>query len=135
MTGTKLGGNHKVIIPMVFDIDRERHNVILNTIGKMIEKNQLRINRDEKQFSFYQISEAHQYVESGKSLGKYLLFIHFPIILKGHARTGNFTATVTKIFYKLNNVMIELLAVYNTNIPARITNGLPRHSFSFTLLI
>ncbi len=66
-----------MLIPMVYDIDRKRHNVILNTIGKMIEKNQLHINRDEKQFSFYQIGEAHQYVESGKSLGKVSLIHSF----------------------------------------------------------
>jgi NADPH2:quinone reductase len=67
-----------MLIPMVYDIDRKRHSMILNTIGKMIEKNQLRINRDEKQFPFYQIGEAHQYIESGKSLGKVSLIHSFP---------------------------------------------------------
>lgn len=67
-----------MLVPMVYDIDRKRHSMILNTIGKMIEKNQLRINRDEKQFPFYQIGEAHQYIESGKSLGKVSLIHSFP---------------------------------------------------------
>jgi NADPH2:quinone reductase len=66
-----------MLIPMVYNIERDRHHTILNNISKMIEKNQLRINRDEKQFTFYQIGEAHQYIESGKSQGKVSLIHSF----------------------------------------------------------
>lgn len=66
-----------MLIPMIYDIDRKRHSIILHHISKMIENNQLRINKDEKQFSFYQIEEAHQYIESGKSLGKISLIHSF----------------------------------------------------------
>lgn len=66
-----------MLIPMVYNIERDRHSTILSTISQMIEKNQLRINRDERQFSFEQIGEAHQYVESGKALGKVSLVHSF----------------------------------------------------------
>ncbi|WP_217645095.1 zinc-binding dehydrogenase [Pelosinus propionicus] len=66
-----------MLIPMVYNIERDRHSTILSTISQMIEKNQLRINRDERQFSFEQIGEAHQYIESGKALGKVSLVYSF----------------------------------------------------------
>lgn len=56
-----------MLIPMVHDIERERHGIILKNISSMIENNQLRINKDERQFSFHEVGEAHHYLESGKS--------------------------------------------------------------------
>jgi NADPH2:quinone reductase len=66
-----------MLIPMVHNMDRDRHSMILKNISSMIEKGQLRINRDEKQFSFHEIEEAHRYIESGKSLGKISLINSF----------------------------------------------------------
>lgn len=66
-----------MLIPMVYNIARDHHGTILNNISQMIEKNQLHINRDEKQFPFYQIGEAHKYIESGKSQGKISLIHSF----------------------------------------------------------
>jgi NADPH2:quinone reductase len=59
-----------MLIPLVHNIDRERHSMIINSISNMIAEGQLRINRDEKQFSFEEIAEAHQYIESRKAKGK-----------------------------------------------------------------
>ena len=59
-----------MLIPMVHNIERERHSVIMKNISNMIENGQLRINRDERQFSFNEIGEAHQYLESRKAIGK-----------------------------------------------------------------
>ena len=66
-----------MLIPMVHNIDRERHCAILQNISNMIANNQLRINKDERQFSFHEVSEAHRYLESGKSLGKIALVNSF----------------------------------------------------------
>lgn len=66
-----------MLIPMVHDIERERHSIILKNISGMIENNQLRINKDERQFSFHEVSEAHHYIESGKSFGKISLINSF----------------------------------------------------------
>lgn len=66
-----------MLIPMVHGIHRERHSNILKNISSMIEKEQLRINRDDKQFSFHEIVEAHCYIESGKALGKVSLINSF----------------------------------------------------------
>ena len=66
-----------MLIPMVHNIDRERHNLILKNISSMIEKGQLIINRDERQFSFHEIAQAHRYIESGKALGKISLINSF----------------------------------------------------------
>lgn len=66
-----------MLIPMVHGIHRERHSNILKNISSMIEKEQLRINRDDKQFSFHEIVEAHRYIESGKALGKVSLINSF----------------------------------------------------------
>lgn len=66
-----------MLIPMVHNMDRERHCAILQNISNMIANNQLRINKDERQFSFHEVSEAHRYLESGKSLGKIALVNSF----------------------------------------------------------
>jgi NADPH2:quinone reductase len=66
-----------MLIPMVNNMDRKRHGMILKNISSMIEKGQLRINRDEKQFSFQEVGEAHRYIESGKALGKVSLINSF----------------------------------------------------------
>ena len=66
-----------MLIPMVHDIERERHGIILKNISSMIENNQLRINKDERQFSFHEVGEAHHYLESGKSFGKISLVNSF----------------------------------------------------------
>lgn len=59
-----------MLIPMVHDLQRERHTSILNNISRMIEQGELHIKRDEKQFTFQEIAQAHQYIESGKAIGK-----------------------------------------------------------------
>jgi NADPH2:quinone reductase len=59
-----------MLIPLVYDIGRERHSLILRNISNMIEENQLNVNQDEKQFSFAEIGKAHEYLESGKAIGK-----------------------------------------------------------------
>jgi NADPH2:quinone reductase len=66
-----------MLIPMVQNMDRKRHSIILKNISSMIDKGQLRINRDARQFSFHEIGEAHRYIESGKALGKISLINSF----------------------------------------------------------
>lgn len=68
-----------MLIPLVHNIERERHSEILDQIRKMIEKGQLRINRDERQFYFDEIGEAHRYIEARKALGKISLISSFAI--------------------------------------------------------
>lgn len=59
-----------ILIPMVHGIERERHSIILKNISTLIEKNQLRIHRDKRQFAFHEIGEAHRYMEARQALGK-----------------------------------------------------------------
>jgi len=66
-----------ILIPIVYDIERQRHSSILKNIGSMIEHNQLRINKNQRQFSFHEISEAHRYMESSKPNGKISLINPF----------------------------------------------------------
>jgi NADPH:quinone reductase len=66
-----------MLIPLVHNIDRERHSMIIKNISNMIAEGQLRINRDEKQFSFDEIVEAHTYLESRKATGKISLINTF----------------------------------------------------------
>ncbi|GBG57684.1 quinone oxidoreductase [Sporomusaceae bacterium FL31] len=66
-----------MLIPMVHDLQRERHTSILSNISRMIEQGELHIKRDEKQFTFQEIAQAHRYIESGKSIGKLSLINSF----------------------------------------------------------
>ena len=59
-----------ILIPIVHGIDRERHGIILRNISSLIEKNQLHITKDKRQFFFHEIAEAHRYLESRQALGK-----------------------------------------------------------------
>lgn len=66
-----------MLIPMIFDLQRERHSAILKNISTMIDRKELQIIRDDKQFSFREITQAHQYLESGKAIGKISLINTF----------------------------------------------------------
>lgn len=66
-----------MLIPMVHDLQRERHTSILGNISRMIEQGELHIKRDEKQFTFQEIAQAHRYIESGKAIGKLSLINSF----------------------------------------------------------
>lgn len=59
-----------MLIPLVHNIERERHSKIIKSLSDMIENGQLRILKDERQFSFAEIGEAHQHLEDRKALGK-----------------------------------------------------------------
>ncbi|WP_094604632.1 Quinone oxidoreductase 1 [Sporomusa silvacetica DSM 10669] len=63
--------------PMLFDIERERHGIILDQARKLIEQGSLRILQDPQKFAFTDISKAHEYLESGKATGKISLVNSF----------------------------------------------------------
>jgi NADPH2:quinone reductase len=66
-----------MLIPLLYGTGRERQGNILKSISSMIENGQLHINRDERQFTFNEISQAHSYFESGKAMGKISLINSF----------------------------------------------------------
>jgi NADPH2:quinone reductase len=64
-------------VPMLFNIERERHGRILDHISNLIEQGKLRIKRDKQQFTFEEITKAHEYLEAGKAIGKISLVNSF----------------------------------------------------------
>lgn len=66
-----------ILIPLLHNIERERHSRILKNISDMIEKGKLSVNQDEKLFSFEEIGAAHHYLEARKALGKISLINKF----------------------------------------------------------
>jgi NADPH2:quinone reductase len=57
-------------VPLLYNLERERHGKILEKIRILIEQGQLHIHQDSQQFSFAEISKAHEYLESRKATGK-----------------------------------------------------------------
>ena len=64
-------------VPLLYNLERERHGAILEKISRMIEQGKLRIHRDPQQFSFAEIGKAHAYLESRKATGKVSLINSF----------------------------------------------------------
>lgn len=62
-----------MLIPLLHNIERERHGAILQQAAALVDNEQLKPLIDEKRFSFDQIAEAHAYAESGKQVGKVLV--------------------------------------------------------------
>ncbi len=62
-----------MLIPMLSDVERERHGLILQEIAALVDAGKLKPLIDAKRFTFDQIGEAHTYAESGKQMGKVLV--------------------------------------------------------------
>lgn len=62
-----------MLLKMLNEDSRIEHGDILRNITKIVEENKLKPLLDKKTFSFEEISKAHEYLESGKAVGKVVL--------------------------------------------------------------
>lgn len=59
-----------MLLPMLRNLQRERHQGILKKAAEMVESKQLKPLIDPSQFSFSDAGKAHELLESGKAIGK-----------------------------------------------------------------
>jgi NADPH2:quinone reductase len=59
-----------MLLPLLCNIQRERHGEILKRIASLVDKGILKPLVDSQQFSFEEVGKAHALLESGKALGK-----------------------------------------------------------------
>ncbi len=59
-----------MLIPMLYNLERERHGRILKNVGELIQANKLKVHKAARQFRFSEIGKAHEYIESGQAIGK-----------------------------------------------------------------
>lgn len=62
-----------MLLPLLYDIQRERHGKILAQIAELVEKGFVKPLIDARQFSFEEAAKAHALLESGKHLGKVVI--------------------------------------------------------------
>lgn len=62
-----------MLIPLLFNIQRERYSRILNDIATLVDNHSLRPLIDPHQFSFEEVGSAHGLLESGKAIGKVVI--------------------------------------------------------------
>lgn len=62
-----------MILPLITGEGKERHREILEELKKHIEDGKIRPILDKNIFTFDEVKEAHQYLESGKAIGKVAL--------------------------------------------------------------
>ena len=62
-----------MLIPMIYNHERETHGQILKDIAKIVEDGGLRPVLDETQFSLSDVAQAHTRLASGKVTGKVVI--------------------------------------------------------------
>ncbi len=62
-----------MLIPILHDLERQRHGTILREAAALVDHGQLKPLIDDKRFTFDQLGEAHAHAESGKQIGKVLV--------------------------------------------------------------
>ncbi|WP_400242929.1 zinc-dependent alcohol dehydrogenase family protein [Niallia sp. JL1B1071] len=62
-----------MLLKLLDEMKRSEQGDILRNISKVIEENRLKPLLDKKTFSFEEVGEAHDYLESGKVVGKVIL--------------------------------------------------------------
>ncbi len=62
-----------MLIPMLYAVGRARHGKILSELAKLVDSGRIRPLLDSKSFYFTEISQAHEYAESGQAIGKVTL--------------------------------------------------------------
>jgi NADPH2:quinone reductase len=62
-----------MLIPILHDLERERHGVIMQQAAALVDEGKLKPLIDDKRFTFEKIGDAHAYAESGKQIGKVLV--------------------------------------------------------------
>lgn len=62
-----------MLIPLLHNIERERHGNILRQIATLVDENNLKPLIDEHKFTIADIASAHKHLESGAALGKVIV--------------------------------------------------------------
>lgn len=62
-----------MLLPLLTGEGRERHGEILQGLAELVDEGKLHPLIDDHSYAFEQITEAHQYLESGQVVGKLLL--------------------------------------------------------------
>ena len=62
-----------MLLPMLRNVDRQRHGEILRKVAILVDSGKLKPLVDSKHFTFVQVGAAHDYLESGKAIGKVVL--------------------------------------------------------------
>jgi NADPH2:quinone reductase len=59
-----------MLIPLLRNVERQRHGLILEQISDLVDQGKLMPLIDPKPFKFNDVGAAHDYLESGKAIGK-----------------------------------------------------------------
>jgi NADPH2:quinone reductase len=62
-----------MLIPLLHNIERERHGNILRQIATLVDENNLKPLIDEHKFTIADIASAHKHLESGAAIGKVIV--------------------------------------------------------------
>jgi NADPH2:quinone reductase len=62
-----------MLLPMICNVQRERHGEILKKAAELVDQNQLKPLLDPTKFSFSDVGKAHTLLESGKAIGKVVI--------------------------------------------------------------
>ena len=62
-------------LPLLTQKGRQGHGDILKQLTKLIEMDQIKPLLDEENFSFENVSKAHEKLESGKAIGKIVMTV------------------------------------------------------------
>ncbi len=62
-----------MLLPLLCNIQRERHGEILKRIATLVDKEILKPLINAQQFSFEDVGNAHALLESGKAMGKVVI--------------------------------------------------------------
>jgi len=65
-----------MLIPMLYDVDRESHGNLMENAGKLADLGKLSPLIDPESFSLSDISSAHKKLENGQSIGKIVVDIN-----------------------------------------------------------
>ncbi len=64
-----------MLIPMLHNIGRKQHGLILEELAKIVDAKHLIPVLDEQSFSLEQVAQAHARLESGKAIGKVVVSV------------------------------------------------------------
>jgi NADPH2:quinone reductase len=62
-----------IYIPLLSGIDRAAHGRILTELAQLVDEAKMRPLIDEHTFALRDVAAAHQFLESGRALGKVVL--------------------------------------------------------------
>lgn len=62
-----------MLIPLLHNIQRERHGKIMEKIAELVDQGQLKPLIDQHTFTFAEVGKAHALLESGEAIGKVVI--------------------------------------------------------------